>query len=152
MNFLNLWHLTNMEMGLIMIEISVLLSLFIPLIYFRRNLNRWMGRWDPPVGSVRIREWAQESEIICRELSKNLEEKKEIIKRLMAQLDQKIQTLQISLKMAEEEDPLRHKVKDPDSRIYEMADEGCDVPDIARLLGLSQGEVQLTLDLKRYRQ
>ena len=70
----------------------------------------------------------------------------------MAQLDQKIQTLQISLKMAEEEDPLRHKVKDPDSRIYEMADGGCDVPDIARRLGLSQGEVQLTLDLKRYRQ
>ena len=152
MNFLNLLHLTNMEMGLIMIEISVLLSLFILLIYFRRNLNRWMGRWDPPVGSVRIREWAQESETICRELSKNLEEKKEIIKRLMAQLDQKIQTLQVSLKMAEEEDPLRHKVKDPDSRIYEMADGGCDVPDIARRLGLSQGEVQLTLDLKRYRQ
>jgi len=152
MNFLNLLHLTNMEMGLIMIEISVLLSLFIPLIYIRRNLNRWMGRWGPPVESVRIREWAQESETLCRGLSNNLEEKKEIIKRLMAQLDQKIQTLQTMLKKVEEEDPLRHKVKDPDSRIYEMADGGCDVPDIARRLGLSQGEVQLTLDLKRYRQ
>jgi hypothetical protein len=153
MNFANLIYLTNVEMGLIFIEGSVLLSFFIIYLYLKKRLKRPSSKENLLETSHPLRKWVQESETICQGLSRNLEEKKEIAKRLIAQLEEKIQSLDSMMKRMEEEvSSLSGKAgkKDLSPRIHEMAEAGCDVSDIARELHLSKGEVQLALDLKRY--
>jgi DNA-binding NarL/FixJ family response regulator len=100
-----------------------------------------------PLDSDQLKEWVQESEVICQDLSRNLEEKKEITKRLIAQLDERVQTLQTLLKKMDEEGAFPSQEK-----IVEMAEAGCGISEIARQLRLPQGEIQLTLDLQKYRQ
>ena len=101
----------------------------------------------------RLKEWVKESESICENLSKNLQEKRKIAKRLMAQLDGKIEQMnQILNKAKEKERPHseEEKTKDLHALIIEMADSGIHVSQIARWLRIPEGEVQLVLDLKQY--
>jgi len=153
MSFANHINLTNMEIGLIIVEGSVLLSLFISLICFRRMVGQWRNPHHSLSDSDSLREWVRESEAICQGLSRNLEEKREIVKRLIGQLEEKIRSLDSMAKRVEEEmssiSPKAEKT-DMSARIHEMAEAGCDVSDIARELRLSKGEVQLALDLRKY--
>ena len=155
MDLANLMHLTNMEMGLIILEGSILLSFLFTLITVKRALHREMTPKRPSSHPDQLREWVQDAEAICRALSKNLEEKKEIAGRVVSQLDERIQTLQVLLKRVDEDRPSYGRgdnQKDLDARIFKMAEAGCDVSEIARQLRLPKGEIQLALDLKRYRQ
>ncbi len=166
MNLANLFNLTNVEMGLIFIGGGVAFSLFTVWIYLRTILRcsymsmvflqrpisvshaaPFTGEKSPPLESDQLKEWAQESEALCQNLSRNLEEKKEITKSLITQLDEKIQSLQALLRKVSEEGAFPSQEK-----ILEMAEAGCGISDIARQLRLPQGEIQLTLDLQRYRQ
>jgi hypothetical protein len=166
MNLANHFNLTNAEMGLIFVGGTVVFFFFITWIYLRTILRcSYMSmvflkqptsvsssgpsveERQPPLGAGPLNEWVQASESICQDLSRNLEEKKEITKRLIAQLDEKIQSLQAMLKKVDEGDAFP-----PQEKIVEMAEAGCDISDIARQLRLSQGEIQLTLDLQKYRQ
>jgi hypothetical protein len=149
MNMANFINLTNVEMGLIIVEGSIVLS----LLYLRRILTRSVGKSQPFSDSHQFREWVQESEAICQDLSRHLEERKEIAKRLIAQLDAKIEGLQSMLKKVDERfsGPSQNDMKkDLGHQIFEMAQAGSDVSEIARKLQISKGEVQLALDLKRY--
>jgi cell division protein YceG involved in septum cleavage len=154
MNLANLLNLSNVEMGLIMVEGSVLLSLFIILICFWRVLRQRRNE-KPLKDSYQMKKWVLESEVICKSLSRNLEEKKEIANQLILQLEKKIKSLDVMIKKIEGEiSSLSEggKKKDLTLRILEMAENGRDVSDIARDLHLSKGEVQLALDLEKYRQ
>jgi len=153
MNLANLMNLTNVEMALIIMEGSILFSLLIILFYLKRILAKASDKKYPLRDSNQWRESIQESEVICQNLSKNLQEKKEIGKRLVKQLDDKIQTLSSMMKKIDQKEgpPCEDtEKKDLKGQILEMAEAGCDISDIAQKLGLSRGEVQLALDLKRY--
>jgi len=155
MNLANLLNLTNVEMGLMLIEGSLLLAFFILFISMKRTICRSFNRSHPSMDSNQFKEWIRESDAICGTLSKNLEEKKEIAHRLINQLDERIQTLQIFLKKIDKETGFLSrdgKSKDLDGQILEMAEAGYEVSDIAQRLHLPKGEVQLKLDLKRYSQ
>jgi hypothetical protein len=153
MNLANMMNLTNFEMGLIAVEGTLVLIFFFLVMFIRRTLRQSADR--PPVSSHSLREWAQESEKICESLSKNLEEKREIADRLVLRLDEKIQALQLLMGKADQEFPGSVRCagkRDLHTQILEMAEEGLDLPEIARRLQISKGEVQLALDLKRYQQ
>ncbi len=144
----------NVETGLIVIEGTLLLSLLITLVSMRRILPRSAAKESPLLDSDQIREWARESETICQGLSKNLEEKKVIVRRLIAQLDEKIRTFEILLKEGEGKGGrLSHDGEERDlgDQVCDLVRTGCDVSEISRRLHLSKGEVELILDLKRYR-
>ena len=166
MNLANLFNLTNGEMGLIFVGGSVVFSYFILWIYLRTILRYsyrsmvflkrrmsvsppapFVGEKYPPLDSDQLKEWPQESEASAKTFHEILKRKKEITKSLIAQLDEKIQTLQVILKKMSQEDAFPSQEK-----ILEMAEAGCGISDIARQLRLPQGEIQLTLDLQRYRQ
>ncbi len=154
-------NLTNMEMGLMVIEGSILVSFLITLLAIKRSLAPLAVKRaldfpsspkNPSLDIDKLKELLRESESISLNLTKNLEEKKEIAKRLMATLDEKIQSLNRLLEKTKEKNfpsvPLSPE-KDAVSQILEMALSGCGIAEIARRLGLSKEEVQLILDLKK---
>ncbi len=153
MNLANMMNLTNFEMGLLAVEGTLVLTFLFLVMFIRRTLRQSAGR--PSASSHSLREWAEESEKICESLSKNLEEKKEIADRLVMRLDEKIQTLQFLIGKADQESPgpvHGDGKRDLHTQILEMDETGLDLSEIARRLQISKGEVQLALDLKRYRQ
>jgi hypothetical protein len=155
MNLSNFFNLTNIEMGLILMGGALILSLFIILICLRQILRQRKSEKRHLMDSHQMKKWVQESEVICQSLSRNLEEKKEIANRLVRQLEMKIESLDLMIKKIEGEiSSLSEgaKKKDLTFRILEMTEDGRDVSDIARDLHLSKGEVQLALDLEKYRQ
>jgi len=151
MNLANMINMTNFEMGLIGVEATLVAASLL----LWRVLRRSAGRREASSQAPLLKEWVQESEAICQNLSKNLDQKKEIADRLVMRLDEKIQALQILIGKMDEPSPLpgrREEKKDLHAQILEMAETGHDVSEIARQLRISKGEIQLALDLKRYRQ
>ena len=154
-------NLTNVEIGLIFIEGSILVSLMITLLFLRRALNlvyakrakRFSHEKNPnPVDMNKLSALLKESAVISQNLSKTLEEKKEIVRRLSDTLDGKIRNLHQLLEKTgpRETNAIPPKPgSDRDHLVSEMALSGCGVPDIARHLGSSKEEVQLILDLKK---
>jgi hypothetical protein len=154
-------NLTNVEMGLIFVEGSILVSLVITLLFVRKAMNLvyakrarpfYYGQNTSPMDTGKLEALLKESAWISQDLSKNLEEKKEIIRKLSALLDGKIRNLHHLLgKTAPEENPFPPDSSGSDRHqlVSEMALSGCGVPDIARRLGFSKEEVQLILDLKK---
>lgn len=156
MNFIVDWmNFIKVETGLIVVEGTILLSLLITFVYLRRILARSTAKESPSLDSNRLRDWVRESDAICQDLSKNLDEKRAIVGRLIAQMDEKIQTFQALLKEVDGERGVLArdgKEKDLGDQVSEMTQAGCEVSEVARRLQLSKGEVELILDLKRYRQ
>ncbi len=152
MSLANQLNLTNVELGLIFVGGSVLFCFFALLLYLRRTIPRWLGKRSPALDSDRTREWVRESDAICQNLSKNLEEKKAIANRLIAQLDERIRSLQVLANGSGEREILPHDgiKKGVDAEVCALSNAGYDVPEIARSLRLPKGQVELILDLKRY--
>ena len=151
MNLANFVNMTNLEMELLAVEGTLIAAFFL----LWRTLRQSAGRKPAASSSPSLGEWVQESEGICQTLSKNLDEKREIADRLVMRLDEKIQTLQILMEQMDQASPSsgrREEKKDLHTKILEMAETGFDVSEIARQLRISKGEIQLALDLKRYRQ
>ncbi|MBM4333014.1 MAG: hypothetical protein FJ117_17670 [Deltaproteobacteria bacterium] len=154
-------NLTNMEIGLIVVEGSILISFLIAILYMKRALNAVYAKRVRPLSYAskssppdleRVNELLKESESITLTLSRNLEEKREIAKRLMETLDEKIKRLEMLLLKPEERDS--SPIPNPDGQerndpILQMAQAGCGVADIARRLGLAKEEVQLIIDLRK---
>jgi len=151
MNLANIINMTNLEMGLLAVEGTLIAAFFL----LWRTLRQSAGRKAAASPSPSLGERVQESEAIYQNLSKNLDEKREIADRLVVRLDEKIQALQILMGKTDQVFPSpcrREEKKDLHAQILEMAETGHDVSEIARQLRISKGEIQLALDLKRYRQ
>lgn len=154
MTIANIMSLISNEMGFLILEVSIIL-LLLYLIYLGRIIKRSMEKRYLLGDSHPIWKSFQEVEAICQNLSRNLEERKEIAKQLIIQMDERIERLH---SMIEKIDEAEHflskggKGKDLEGRILGMAETGCDVSDIARELQKSKGEIQLTLDLEKFRQ
>ena len=149
MSFLNAVHLTSLEFGLILLVII----LATVLIRSRRTVIQPAETVGQAIDFDGLKEWVKEAESICETLSKNLQEKRKIAKRVVAQLDGKIEQMNELLNRLNEKGPPppeEGKSKDVHSLIIEMADSGCHVSQIARWLRISEGEVQLVLDLKKF--
>ena len=149
MSFLNAVHLTSLEFGLILLVV-VLTAV---LIRSKRTVGQSTEKVGQAIDFDGLKEWVKESESICETLSKNLQEKRKIAKRLIAQLDGKIEQMNELLNTLNEKEPPpseEGKSKDVHSLIIDMADSGCHVSQIARWLRVSEGEVQLVLDLKKF--
>ncbi len=150
--------LTNFESGLILVEGSILLCFLLTFLYIRRRINPvWAKRVknpgyekSVPVDLTRFQELLRETELLSRELSKNLEEKKAITRRLLERLDMKmmhLETLMRQVKEKEQTGPLLIREEENSSPILEMFRAGCGVSEIAKRLGRSKEEIQLVLDM-----
>jgi hypothetical protein len=148
MSLSNIIHLTSLEMGLILLVI-----LFAAMLVLSRRPATRPEKPGQVIEFEGLKEWVKESESLCETLSKNLQEKRKIGKRLIGQLDTKIEQMnQLLEKLNEKETSPGQEVKSKDLYpvIIEMADSGCHVSQIARWLKISEGEVQLVLDLKKF--
>jgi hypothetical protein len=149
MNVSEFIHLTNLELGLIIL----VLALAGALILSKRTAGQKPEKAGQTIDFEALKEWVKESESICETLSKNLQEKRKIAKRLVAQLDGKIDQMNQLVSTLNEKAPSppeETKNKDLYPLILEMADSGCQISQIARWLRISEGEVQLVLDLKKF--
>jgi hypothetical protein len=153
-------NLTNFEIGLILVEGSILLSFLVTLLFFKRKMNpvwakrvKGLGRGkNAPVDLSRFQELLRETELLSRDLSKNLEEKREITKRLLETLDMKmiyLESLIREVKEKEKSRPMLVREEENHESILEMALSGCGVSDIAKRLGRSKEEIQLILDVRK---
>jgi hypothetical protein len=154
MNLSNAWEL-------LLVESSILASFLGILFFVRRAL-----RMDPPkkargltqsrknlgANLERINQLLKESETLTQEFTNSLTEKREIIKKLMENLDEKIRGFNLLLEKFE------GRVPPPGSIIgfregnwpgMEISLAGGGVSDIARRLGVSQEEFLLILDLRK---
>ena len=148
-------NLTSLESGLVIAE-GITLLLLLCLVFHLTGRARRAQKDHPSFwASDQLRKWGKESEALCLDLSKILEEKKAITQRLLKQLDEKIQSLHSSL--AEIEEKRRsigagEKEADPYGKVVAMMESGYPFPEIVRSLKVPKGEVQLILDLKQYSQ
>jgi len=154
MNFSETW-------GLLLVEGSILASVFIILLFLKRTLQPIppkrvkalsSGKKNLETNLEKINQLLKESESLSLDLSNNLTEKREIVKNLVETLDEKVRALSQLLERIEGKIPAPTpgpKGSDGNSQIVEMAMAGCGVDDIAKRLGLSKEEVQLILDLRK---
>jgi hypothetical protein len=148
-------NLTSLENGLVIAEGITLLILLSLVFYFKRVIRRVQKDPPPFWTSEQLRRWGKESETLCLELSKTLEEKKAITQRLLEKLDEKIGNLHSSLEEIEEK---RRSIAGGEKeaglygKVVEMLESGYKFPEIVRSLKVPKGEVQLILDLKQYSQ
>lgn len=136
-------------------EGMTLIILLLIVFFFGRALRKRRNKKPSVWTSDQLIKWAKESEILCLSLSKNLEQKKEITKRLMEQLDEKLRSLNLRLAGIEEKKksiPEGVREEDPYGKVVKMVEAGYKFPEIVRSLRLPKGEVQLILDLKQYSQ
>jgi DNA repair exonuclease SbcCD ATPase subunit len=147
--------------GFLLLEASILASLLVMVVFLRRTFKAippkkikglTQNKKSLEINLEKINQLLKESETLSQDLSNNLSEKREIIKKLMETLDEKIGSLNLLLEKVEG----RASAKAPppggpegNGRIMEMAMAGWGVSDIAKQLGLSQEEVQLILDLRK---
>ena len=153
MSEIQLMNFSNLENWLMITEGMTLIILLLIVFFFTRALRKGKNKKRSIWTSDQLMKWARESEILCLSLSKNLEEKKEISKRLMEQLDEKLQSLNSRLGGIEEKKksiPEGLKEGDAYGRVVKMVEAGYKFPEIVRSLKLPKGEVQLILDLKQY--
>jgi hypothetical protein len=152
MSWANQLNLTNVELGLMLVGGAVLFGFLALFLYLRRTLPKGLQKKPPALDSARLGEWVRESDAICQNLSKNLEEKRAIADRLIAQLDQRIRSLQVlgNGSSRPETLPAKESRNEVDEDVCALSKAGYDVPEIARSLGLPKGQVELILDLKRY--
>ena len=148
-------NFSNLENWLMITEGMTLIILLLIVFFFGRALRKGKNKKPSVWTSDQLIKWAKESEILCLSLSKNLAEKKEITKRLMEQLDEKLQSLNLRLAGIEEKKksiPEGVREGDPYGKVVKMVEAGYKFPEIVRSLKLPKGEVQLILDLKQYSQ
>lgn len=149
-------NLTTVEMGLILVEGSILITFLITLVLIRKRMSPFSHRRISgplplktrlPDGD-RLHRLVREAETISATLSRNLEEKKERAGQLIAALEEKIQRLE---RMAQKFSPAPcgPALASGDGReeIMKMSLAGHGTAEIAARLGLSRQEVQLILDL-----
>jgi len=155
MSEIQFMNFSNLENWLMITEGMTLIILLLIVFFFGRALRKRRNKKPSVWTSDQLIKWAKESEILCLSLSKNLAEKKEITKRLMEQLDEKLQSLNLRLAGIEEKKksiPEGVREGDPYGKVVKMVEAGYKFPEIVRSLRLPKGEVQLILDLKQYSQ
>ena len=155
MNGWPLANLTSLENGLAIAEGITLLILLLLVFYYKGAMRRAPREHPSTWTSDPLRRWGKETETLCLDLSKTLEEKKVITKRLLEQLDEKIHSLNSSLQEIEGKRRsigAGEKGADLRGEVVKMVEAGYRFPEIARTLKVPKGEVQLILDLKQYSQ
>jgi predicted transcriptional regulator len=154
MNFNDAW-------GLLLVEASILASPLGILFFVRRTLRMApakkarglnQSRKSLETNLEKINQLLKESMTLTLDLTNNLAEKREIIKKLMESLDEKIRGLNLLLEKLEGRIPPPAPAvggREGNGPVVEMALAGCGVSDIAKRLGLSQEEVRLILELRK---
>jgi hypothetical protein len=149
-------NLTHAEIGLIVVEVSILASLLIVILWLKTSAKASSGRGLPGKGSGYMtgdggtgdpHPWGnllEESQTLSSRLNKNLVEKRELTQSLMKRLDEKIQELDRRVNSAGPPE------EDVYARAVEMSNAGAALADISRALKLPKGEVQLIYDLQKY--
>ncbi len=151
MNFAENW-------ALLLVEGSIVASSIIVILAFKRELKvasprkvRALsgGRKNLENQLEKMNQLLKESETLSSDLSQNLAEKREMVKKLVEALDGRIQALQPLLEKGSPESPVPPPAAPGKDPIVEMAVAGCGVGEISKRLGLSKEEVQLILDLRK---
>jgi hypothetical protein len=151
MNFAENW-------ALLLVEGSILASSIAVILAFKRELKAASpkkvralsgGRKNLENQLEKMNQLLKESETLSSDLSQNLAEKREMVKKLVEALDGRIQALQPLLEKGNLESPIPPPAEPGKDPIVEMAIAGCGVGEISKRLGLSKEEVQLILDLRK---
>ncbi len=144
--------LAGLEIELIFLTGSVLLLLIIMIAYFRRVMDLLSSPRVVYQKSDQIRKWVEESDMVYEKLFKALEERKEIANQLIAKLDLKIEALRSMMASVDHKMiPIAEEVPghEEEDEVLTLAEAGKDFSEISRQTGLSIGEVQFILNLKR---
>jgi len=135
----------------------VIISVFIVLIKRLRSIHR------NSVSHNGLKEYESlliEADKVSDRFKEQLEEKQQLIKRLMKQLDKKIMSLNVNLNRADTllhhnltDNGDRHLVsaKDSQKKIMNLAQEDCTPEEIADTLAIPKEQVLLVLDLNKNR-
>lgn len=109
----------------------------------------------------------EELDVLTSKVVADIEEKKERLESLLEKADRKIQELEAMLRQVpgrgqgeqlspgeagerrDSQELVRAAQREKYSRIYKLADEGMDVTEIARVMQMGRGEVQLILQLRK---
>lgn len=146
-HFFNLYPL---DPGMTVLAGSVILLLIIMVAYFKRVVNLLKG---PSFRTPdQIKQWVQESEVLCEKLSQMLQERKEIAHRLIAEFDLKIETLRTLMAEMDRKHPLPETGiprRPQEEGVVKMAEQGLPFLEIARQTGLSVGEIQFIMNLRK---
>ncbi len=155
-------NLTGGDLLVIFLVEGTLLSFFVFMVFFlRRSFPAPEGQRVKATGGKKkkapdvnqLTQLLRESESLSRELAENLQEKKEVVGRLMSSLDAKIRDLNQMLEKTNKVQPVIEpgdsNGPEGNSQVLALARTGFPVPDIARRLGRSKEEVQLILDLEK---
>ena len=152
-------NLTALEIGLILVEGSILVSFLVLILYVRRSMNPALVRkmrkgslrhspasWD----WNRLQNLLKETESISQNLSRTLEEKKEIARRLLDALDSRMERLQETVNSSPQGKGSVVEERESPDPVLKMAAAGWGVADMSRRLGRSREEIQLILDLQKW--
>lgn len=157
MHLANYFNLTLMEFTTVLSATGLIISLatLITILFLaRKGLILKAGNGVGGEGRP-WKEWLAESESICRGFSKHLEEKREIGKRLLEQLDERMEKLQglvIEIDQKRQSQSQGMSRKDPYAEVLEMVRAGCDVTEIVKRSDLPRGEIELILGLHQFQQ
>lgn len=144
------FHLYHLDPGMTVLAGSVILLLIVMVAYFKRVVNLLKGpSYSTP---DHVKQWVQESEVLCERLSQMLEERKEIANRLIAAFDLKIETLRTLMAEMDQKHSLpvtESQRKQQEEGVVKMAEQGLPYLEIARQTGLSVGEIQFIMNLRK---
>ncbi len=144
------FRLDSLDLGVTFLAGNLFLMLLIMVAYFKRVMNLLKS---PSYKTFdQIKQSVQESEILFERLSKMLEERKEIANRLIAELDLRIEMLRAMKGEAERRNlPMVEEIprKEQEEWAVKMAEQGQPYLEIARQTGLSVGEIQFLMNLRK---
>ncbi len=152
MNIINLLGLKQIEINTVFLLGSYIFILFVMIAYFRRVITILKGLKIINQDHENLKRWIDESEAIYTKLIETLQERRTIAEQLISQLDLRINTLKSNLQRLEDKNtPIIEEYKDKgvESQVILKAKRGLNLSEIAKETGLSIGEIELILNLKK---
>lgn len=140
------------------VQVFLDIAMVVLLVFFLRSFSRREATWREHEAIINKSETVLvEMREISRSLESNLQEKKELSKRMLAQMDQELKRAEESYSRISAILPELSRVSsdrsqrmDPErtrSSVFALLEKGLNKEDIARTLGVSLGEIELMTKL-----
>lgn len=140
------------------VQVFLDIAMVVLLVFFLRSFSRREATWREHEAIINKAETVLvEMREISRSLEANLQEKKELSKRMLAQMDQELKRAEESYRRISAILPELSRVNsdrsqrmDPErtrSSVFALLEKGLNKEDIARILGVSLGEIELMTKL-----
>lgn len=140
-----------MEVLFLVAQAALLILAGVMVLRVREELQLLVRQADPSQKIEHIRNLQNELHETLREVRATLNEGIAKLEERIARAEQVLHALEAHVPNTPPEVAPEPNVRVPVERILALADSGCDVREIARLTGASEGEVQLILQIRAQR-